>query len=130
MSIYHKNSKTYSNVGIVFAATGINTIPVSSGSGGTSYTVDNKWTTAGTTNIQSTLRVNGDANFDGDITVKGRSITKTLEKIEERLAILPPPNLELERDWSELAELRQRYVELERELLEKQRVFDILKKSY
>ncbi len=100
------------------------------GSGGTSYTVDNKWTTAGTTNIQSTLKVNGDANFDGDITVKGRSITQTLEKIEERLAILPPPNLELERDWLELAELRKQYVELERELLEKQRVFDILKKSY
>jgi hypothetical protein len=100
------------------------------GSGGTSYTVDNKWTTAGTTNIQSTLRVNGDADFDGDITVKGRSITQTLEKIEERLAILPPPNADLERDWSELAELRQQYVELERELLEKQRVFDILKKSY
>ena len=98
------------------------------GSGGTSYTVDNKWTTAGTTNIQSTLKVNGDADFDGDITVKGRSLTQTLTKIEERLAILPPPNLELERDWSELAELRQRYVELERELLEKQRVFDILKK--
>jgi hypothetical protein len=100
------------------------------GSGGTSYTVDNKWTTAGTTNIQSSLRVNGDADFDGDITIKGRSITQTLEKIEERLAILPPPNADLERDWSELAELRQRYVELERELLEKQRVFDILKKSY
>lgn len=99
------------------------------GSGGTSYTVDNKWTTAGTTAIQSSLKVNGDADFDGDITVKGRSITQTLEKIEERLAILPPPNLELERDWLELAELRIRYVELERELLEKQRVFDILKKS-
>jgi hypothetical protein len=53
-----------------------------------------------------------------------------LAKIEERLAILPPPNPELERDWSELAELRKQYVELERELLEKQRVFDILKKSY
>jgi hypothetical protein len=100
------------------------------GSGGTSYTVDNKWTTAGTTNIQSSLRVDGDANFDGDITVKGRSLAQTLEKIEERLAILPPPNLELERDWSELAKLRQQYIELERELLEKQRVFDILKKSY
>jgi hypothetical protein len=95
---------------------------------GTSYTVDNKWTTAGTTAIQSSLRVNGDAAFDGDITVKGRSLTASLAKIEERLAILPPPNRELERDWRELAELRQQYVELERELLEKQRVFEILKK--
>jgi hypothetical protein len=108
-------------------STGIN---IGNNGSGTSYTVDNKWTSAGTTNIQSTLKVNGDADFDGDITVKGRSISQSLAKIEERLAILPPPNLELERDWSELAELRKQYVELERELLEKQQVFDILKKSY
>ena len=118
MSIYSKKSQTYSNI----------SIPITKGSG-TSYTFNDKWTTASTTNIQSTLKVNGDADFDGDITVKGRSLTQTLEKIEERLAILPPPNLELERDWAELAKLRMQYVELERELLEKQRVFDILKKS-
>jgi hypothetical protein len=81
----------------------------------------------GTTSIQSALRVNGDANIDGDLTVKGRSIIQSLEKIEERLAILPPPNPDLERDWGQLSQLRQQYVELERELLEKQRVFDILK---
>jgi hypothetical protein len=115
---------------IPFKQTTSTNINIGNNGPGTSYTFDNKWTTAGTTAIQSSLRVNGDADFDGDITVKGRSITQTLEKIEERLAILPPPNQELERDWSELAELRQRYVELERELLEKQRVFDILKKSY
>jgi len=124
MSIYSKNPKTYSNIGIISSVTG--TIPIAKGSG-TSYTFDPRLS-AGTTNIQSTLKVNGDADFDGDITVKGRSLTQTLEKIEERLAILPPPNLELERDWLELAKLRQQYVELERELLEKQRVFDILKK--
>ena len=115
---------------IPFKQTTSTNISVGNGGSGSSYVFDNKWTTAGTTAIQSSLRVNGDADFDGDITVKGRSITQTLEKIEERLAILPPPNLELERDWRELAELRQQYVELERELLEKQRVFDILKKSY
>jgi hypothetical protein len=106
------------------------TIYVSSGSGGggSGFAFDPKWST-GTTNIQSSLTVKGSADIDGDLTVKGRSITQTLEKIEERLAILPPPNLELERNWSELADLRQQYVELERKLLEKQRVFDILKKS-
>jgi hypothetical protein len=128
MSIYSKNPKTYSNVGIVSAITGTSTIPIVKGSGGTSYTLDPRLS-VGITAIQSTLKVSGDADFDGDITVKGRSLTQTLEKIEERLAILPPPNQELERDWSELAELRMQYVELERKLLEKQRVFDILKKS-
>lgn len=125
MSIYSKKSQNYSNISIVSGGTG--SIPIASGSG-TSYTFNNNWTTAGTTNIQSTLKVNGDADFDGDITVKGRSLTQTLEKIEERLAILIP-NVRLEEDWKELQNLRMQYVELERKLLEQQRVFDILKKS-
>lgn len=125
MSIYYQKSATPGNVFI--STNGPGSIPLTNGTS-TSYTFDPKWAT-NTTNIQSTLKVNGDADFDGDITVKGRSITKTLEKIEERLAILPPPNEELERDWEKLAQLRQQYVELERELLEKQRTFDILKKQ-
>lgn len=80
------------------------------------------------TAIQSTLKVNGNADFDGDITVKGRSITESLDKIQERLAILVP-NEKLEQDWEELHQLRMQYVELERKLLEKQRTFDILKKQ-
>jgi hypothetical protein len=98
------------------------------GSTSTDYVWDNKSLTAGMTQIQSTLKVNGDADFGGDIRIQGQSITETLNKINQRLNILIP-NEKLERDWSELAELRQRYVELERELLEKQRVFEILKKS-
>lgn len=80
------------------------------------------------TNIQSKLKVNGDAEFDGDIKIQGRSITESLTKIEERLNILIP-NVRLEKDWEELGRLRMQYVELERKLLEQQRVFDILKKS-
>ena len=99
------------------------------GGGGTSYIWDNKSLSAGTTQIQSTLKVSGDADFDGDVRIKGQSIAETFNKINERLNILIP-NEKLEADWSELAELRMQYVELERRLLEKQRTFDILKKSY
>lgn len=84
----------------------------------------------GITQIQSTLKVNGSADFDDDVRIKGRSVTQainSIDKLNERLNILVP-NPKLEAEWSELADLRQRYVELERELLEKQRVFDILKK--
>jgi hypothetical protein len=35
----------------------------------------------------------------------------------------------LEQDWQELQQLREQYMELERKLLEQQKVFDILKKS-
>ena len=99
------------------------------GGGGTSYIWDNKSLSAGTTQIQSTLKVSGDADFDGDVRIKGQSIAETFNKINERLNILVP-NEKLEKDWSELAELRMQYVELERRLLEKQRTFDILKKSF
>ena len=105
------------------------TLSVFSGGSGGNYTWDNKSLTAGTTQIQSTLRVDGDADFNGDVRVQGQSITEAINKINERLNILVP-NEKLEADWSELAELRMRYVELERQLLEKQRTFDILKKSF
>lgn len=74
------------------------------------------------------IDIKGTAKVDGDIVIKGQSLSETLEKINERLNILVP-NTELEKDWEKLANLRQQYVELERELLEKQRVFDILKKQ-
>ena len=110
------------------SASTLSVFSVGSGGSGGNYTWDNKSLTAGTTQIQSTLRVDGDADFNGDIRVQGQSITEAITKINERLNILVP-NEKLEADWSELAELRIQYVELEQRLLEKQRVFDILKKS-
>ena len=75
----------------------------------------------------STLKVNGDAEFDGEVTIKGKSLTDMLEKIEERLAILHP-NEKLEDKWDELKELSKRYKELEAEIIEKERVWAILQK--
>jgi uncharacterized protein (DUF342 family) len=79
-------------------------------------------------NLQgSTLKVKGDADFDGEVTIKGKSLTDMIEKIEERLAILHP-NIELEDKWDELKELGKRYKELEAEIIEKEKVWAILKK--
>jgi hypothetical protein len=44
----------------------------------------------------SSLSVNGDANFEGDVKIKGVSIAKTLEDIQSRLAILVPDPAKLE----------------------------------
>ena len=38
----------------------------------------------------STLKVQGDAEFEGDVKIKGTSIAKSLEDIQKRLAILVP----------------------------------------
>lgn len=77
--------------------------------------------------ISNTLNVKGDANFQGDVTIKGKSIVDSLERIEERLAILRP-NDELEEKWENLRGLRKAYMELEAEIKEKEKVWGILKK--
>ena len=75
----------------------------------------------------NSLSVKGNADFEGEVTIKGKSLTDMFEKIEERLAILHP-NPELEDKWDELKELGKRYKELEAEIIEKERVWAILQK--
>jgi hypothetical protein len=75
----------------------------------------------------ASLQVKGDANFEGEVKIGGKNIKDMFEKIEERLAILHP-NPELEDRWDELKELGKRYKELEAEIIEKEKVWAILKK--
>ena len=75
----------------------------------------------------ATLKVNGNADFEGEVTIKGKNLTDMLEKIEERLAILHP-DPKLEDKWDELKELGRRYKELETEIIEKEKVWAILKR--
>jgi len=75
----------------------------------------------------ATLHVKGDAEFEGEITIKGKNLSDMLNKIEERLAILHP-NEKLEEKWDELKELGKRYKELEAEIIEKEKMWAILKK--
>jgi len=73
------------------------------------------------------LQVKGDAEFDGDVKIKGKSITETLDKIEQRLGILHP-NEKLEEKWEELKKLGDAYRALEKDILEKEKIWDMLKK--
>ena len=73
------------------------------------------------------LYIKGEAEFDGDITIKGVKLMETLEKIEQRLNILRV-NPELESRWNELKELGERYRLLEAECLDKEYIIDILKR--
>lgn len=75
----------------------------------------------------SILDVNGNANFEGDIKIKGKSLTETLDNIEKRLAILHP-NIELEEKWERLKALGDMYRELEKEIIEKEELWKIIKK--
>ena len=127
MSTYTVPIKSTTLGNLIVSAVGAtaSTVSIMGSGSGSSYT----WDSTGPSNIQpNTIQVKGDAVFEGKITWQGRDMREWFESVESRLVMLKP-NPELEEGWSELAELRQRYVELERELLEKQRVFDILKKS-
>jgi hypothetical protein len=84
-----------------------------------------------------TFNSNWDTSYNDCITVGGQTITESKlkvldglqdwqEEVNKKLAILQP-NFELEEQWSELKELRERYVKLEKELIEKNKVWDILK---
>ena len=101
-----------------------------SGSAGqvlTSNGTNTSWITADPSLKGSTLKVKGDADFEGEVTIKGKSLTDMFEKIEERLAILHP-NEKLEDKWDELKELGKRYRELEAEIIEKEKMWAILHK--
>jgi hypothetical protein len=88
------------------------------------------WAT-GTTNTNTTVEINADGmkiKEGGDITIGGKSLSEAINKIEERLGILNP-NPELEERWDKLKELRKQYIEMEKDLLEKEKIMKILKES-
>ena len=78
------------------------------GSNGTS------WTTPVNTAPSSDLTVKGDAEFEGDIKWKGRSLGKLLEKIEDRLAILQEPDPEKLEKFAALKKAYDNYKLLEK----------------
>ena len=92
---------------------------LTTGSNGTS------WSTGTTVHIDA----DGLTMKEGaDIKIGGKSLCEAIEKIEERLGILKP-NPDLESRWDKLKELRNQYVEMERDLLEKEKLMKILKET-
>lgn len=75
--------------------------------------------------IDGKMRITGE---DADIEINGISLKQTLEDIQQRMAILQP-NPELEKEFKELREIRQQYIKLERNLLEKKEMWDTLNKE-
>ena len=105
------------------------------GAAGTYLTATNtglNWANLSTVNGSTdltgqSLEVNGDANFTGEVTIKGKKLSEVLANIESRLAILHP-NEKLEEKWENLRGLREAYVALEKEILEKEAMWSILKR--
>lgn len=73
---------------------------------------------------QSGIRLNDTA----DLVFGSKSLMKTLERIEERLNLLSI-NDKLEKEWEELKILGDRYRQLEKEIIDKIKTWDILKEE-
>ena len=71
------------------------------------------------------IEIKGD---QADLVINGVSLTETLKGIQDRLNMLRP-NTALEAEWDQLRELGQQYRQLEAELKEKQRAWEILRKQ-
>ena len=65
---------------------------------------------------------------NADIKINGASLNETLRGIQDRLNILTP-NAALEEEWESLRCLGEQYRLLEKEILEKQQVWALLKKK-
>jgi protein involved in polysaccharide export with SLBB domain len=120
------NASTYSN-----GVTGIGSANITWSNPSVNYNSPNISITpniySNTMQTGGTIQVKGDAEFEGKIKVGGKDLGELLSKIEDKLAIYKP-NPELEEKWEELRELSKRYKELETEIMEKEKVWDILKK--
>ena len=93
-------------------------IYTSSGTSSATYSWPNSYNygLSGTNEPRINITADGIKMPEGtDITIGDKSLTAAIEKIEERLAILRP-NEELENRWQQLKDLRQQYIELEKEL--------------
>ena len=63
---------------------------------------------------------------NADLDINGVSLKDFMARVEQRLAILTP-DTRLEEEWSELKTLGDRYRELEKEIHDRMKTFDILK---
>lgn len=87
---------------------------------------DYTWTTVSASCAPSgTISLDGD---DADILIDGISLRKTLQGLNDRLAILQV-NPELEAEFDELHSLAEQYRALERKLLEKKKIWNVLTSS-
>lgn len=84
-----------------------------------------------------TLNTNWGTSYSDCITIGGQTLTERKlqpldglqewqEEVNKKLAILQP-NPALEDRWEELKSLREQYIALEKDLLDKEKVWDIIK---
>ena len=106
------------------------TISTGSGTSNTfTYNPQTQWTTG--TNGPTTVKITGngfDLDADADIKIGKKSLKEFMDKMEERLAILYG-RPDLEEKWDQLRDLKKQYDDMVKDIEEKQKLMDILKRD-
>ena len=120
MATYSITANAFPSSGTVFTST-------ASAIYGTlnNYTISMPYSSQLNVTTDPKLTLNGE---DADVILNGKSVKETLDRIEERLALISP-NLALEQEWEELRSLGDQYRSLEATIKEKMKVWDILKRE-
>jgi hypothetical protein len=100
---------------------------------GSSYNLGTSWSQDYSFNnvTSSNVHISGNGitmEPQADIKIGDRSLKEFMDSVEQRLGILRP-NPELEDKWENLKGLRKAYMDLEAEILEKEKMWNILKKA-
>lgn len=114
MSSYQYNIPAYSGSNVTISsrsgATGATGIGTTFSTGYGTLNTTSMWGAQGSTDLQ----VTGDAEFEGDIKWKGRSLGGLLQSIEDRLAILQEPDPEKLKKHAALKKAYDHYKTMER----------------
>jgi len=116
--VYHTPSQVYVVGGGVGGGTGSLTANIAAGA---------NWSTTNTLNVPTSGRMELRGN-QADIVINDVSLNDTLRSIQDRLNMLQP-NTALEAEWDQLRAIGEQYRDLEKQLIQKQRAWDILKKK-
>jgi hypothetical protein len=94
--IYSNSAPTLSNVTVntTYSGTGLYQV---TGTGGYTVATSNNgswsngtWASVNTGTTTPSIQVKGDAEFEGNVTINGANLAETLQRIQDRLAILVP----------------------------------------
>ena len=112
MSYFPTGKHTYANVTVPYTGN------ITLATGNVSYSTASVWST-GSSKVKIT---------DSDIEIEGLSLKRTLQAVNQRLAIMIP-NPSLEREFEELRAIGDEYRRLERELQEQLKMWNTLKNT-
>lgn len=114
------------NLGSLLTGSGLN-IGSTSNTNTTYY--NTSWGSIQTSQAKVNITGSGiDMESDCDIKIGNRSLKDFIEQMEQRLALLQI-NPKLESEWQELKELGDRYRQLEKDIKEKMKTWDILTRN-